>query len=388
MTPTPHHFTRADGSVAWRVRFRIGGQQASETFESAREAAEFADLVARMGGGLARQARDAQSSVQHALTVHEALEHYLTAVSAHATPGTVAEYRRMAARTWLPMLGGLPVSAVSREMVAVWVTAARTTETASSRRAGGTPVFLSPKSIRNAHALLSSVLQLQVEDGNLPTNPARGVKMPSDQQRTREPVFLTRSEVARLVAAVRVEQQAFVSFLFGTGLRWGEATALTVGDVDLDAPIPSVRVTKAWKRGERGYYLGSPKSRAGRRTVSLPPSLVAELRPLVDRPRDALLFPGRGGAPMSSRWFHVSVWQPAIREAGLGSRPRVHDARHTHASMLMSEGVPPIMVQRRLGHESITTTVGTYGHVAPDAAAVVADAIERAMVQALPQIES
>ena len=386
MTPIPHHFTRADGSVAWRVRFRIGGQQASETFESAREAAEFADLVGQVGGGLARDARDAQSLGHHAITVREALDAYLSRVSSHATPGTVAEYRRMAARTWLPRLGPLPVVAITRDAVVDTVAALRTTETAASRRSGE-PAHLSPKSIRNAHALLSSVLQLQVQEGVIPWNPAKGVRMPSDQQRTREPVFLTRSEVARLIAAVRPEQQTFVSFLVGTGLRWGEATALTVGDVDLDAPIPAVRVTKAWKRGERGFYLGSPKSKAGRRTVSLGRSLVEELRPLLDRPRDALLFPGRGGAPMSSRWFHVSVWRPAIEVAGLGSRPRIHDLRHTHASMLMSEGVPPIMVQRRMGHESITTTVNTYGHVAPDAAMVVADAIERAMAQAIPQIE-
>lgn len=388
MPPAPHPYTRTDGSVVWRVRFRDGGHSTSETFDTPEAAADFARLVERVGGTMARRARDAATASPTTVTVAEALESYLTRVSAHTTPGTVAEYRRMAARTWLPRLGMLPVAAVNRDAVADTVAALRTTETRASRRAGGDPVYLSPKTIRNAHALLSSVLQQQVEGGAILSNPAKGVRMPSDQQRTREPVFLTRSQVAELIAATKPEQQTFVSFLFGTGLRWGEATALIVGDVDLDAPVPSVRVTKAWKRGGSGYYLGSPKSKAGRRSVSLPPSLVEELRPLLSRPRDALLFPGRGGKPMSSRWFHVAVWRPAIEAAGLGMRPRVHDARHTHASMLMSEGVPPIMVQRRMGHESINTTVGTYGHLAPDAAAIVADAIERALTQALPQIES
>lgn len=391
MTPVPHPHTRADGSVVWRVRFRTGTGQAVESFEDVRAAQDFARLVEQVGGTVARQARDAQvAGGGHIPTVRQALESYLVHAGAHTTPGTVADYRRMAERTWLPRFGVLPVTAMTRDAVSAWLADMRTTETLASRRDPTTPPeFVSAKSIKNAHSLLSSVLQHQVEDGTLPGNPARGIRLPTDRQQTREPVFLTRGQVAALVAACPPAQQPFVAFLAGTGLRWGEATALTVGDVDLDGPIPLVRVTKAWKKGARGFYLGSPKSRAGRRSVSLPASLVAELRPLVERrPRETLLFPGRGGAPMSSRWFHVRVWAPAIAAAGLGVRPRVHDLRHTHASMLIAEGVPVPMIQRRLGHENITTTVGTYGHLAPDAAALMADAIDRALATSLPQIEA
>ena len=75
-----------------------------------------------------------------------------------------------------------------------------------------------------------------------------------------------------------------------------------------------------------------------------------------------------------------------MKAAGLDPRPRVHDLRHSHASALIAAGIPLPVIQRRLGHESIQTTVDTYGHLAPDAAVAAAAAIAATMGQAA-QIE-
>jgi len=75
-----------------------------------------------------------------------------------------------------------------------------------------------------------------------------------------------------------------------------------------------------------------------------------------------------------------------VAASGILKRPRVHDLRHTHASWLIHEGVPLPIIQRRLGHESIQTTVDTYGHIMPDAAAAAAGAVERAMGEFDPSL--
>ena len=95
----------------------------------------------------------------------------------------------------------------------------------------------------------------------------------------REMRFLTPDEYARLHAHIPTDYQPFVAAMYGLGLRFGEATALTVADLDLDVAQPVVRVNKAWKMGENGApYLGAPKTKRARRTVTIPAPLVPVLR--------------------------------------------------------------------------------------------------------------
>ncbi len=118
-------------------------------------------------------------------------------------------------------------------------------------------------------------------------------------------------------------------------------------------------------------------------------NLATELRARCEElgaPED-LLFVSSRGLPLRSGPFHTRVWQPAVTAAALGVRPRVHDLRHSHASALIAAGVSLPVVQRRLGHESITTTIDVYGHLAPDAYAGATEAAEAMLSQALPQIE-
>lgn len=98
------------------------------------------------------------------------------------------------------------------------------------------------------------------------------------------------------------------------------------------------------------------------------------------------MFTARRGGPITSGPFHHHIWQPACDAAGLSPRPRVHDLRHSHASALIAAGVPLPVVQRRMGHESIQTTVDVYGHLAPDAYAGAAEAMSVAMGGVSPQI--
>ncbi|WP_162250318.1 site-specific integrase [Cellulomonas sp. Root485] len=155
-------------------------------------------------------------------------------------------------------------------------------------------------------------------------------------------------------------------------------------------------MTKAWKRDAQGrWYVGPPKTRRTRRTVALPDDLVEVLGPLVasKAPGD-LVFTNTVGSQLSSSRFWTQTWTPALDAATapvladgapdliaarLTKRPRVHDLRHTHASWMIAAGVDLFVLQRRLGHESITTTTETYSHLLPDQQAAAAAAARRTL---------
>jgi len=166
------------------------------------------------------------------------------------------------------------------------------------------------------------------------------------------------------------------------------ATALTPGDLDLDGVTPVVRVTRAWKKGKTGVYLGSPKTRRSRRTVALPPQIVPDLRALAaGKAASDRLFTSVEGKRVSGQHFNARVWHPALAKSGLTKRPRVHDLRHSHASLMIAAGMDLLQLQHRLGHESLKTTGDTYGHLMPDAHARGSAFAASTLAGAFPQIE-
>ncbi|MDX2645096.1 site-specific integrase [Streptomyces sp. PA03-1a] len=189
--------------------------------------------------------------------------------------------------------------------------------------------------------------------------------------------FLTPTEVEGLISCMeRRSDQLLVLVKYGTGLRWSEITALApmcVQDVDTDKP--KIRVRRAWKRdGGTGYFLGPPKTRRSRRTLRVSAGVMEALEELgLNRlQHDALFFTGDSGQRLSYATFS-GRWHRAVRRArhsGLlppEKHPTPHDLRHSHAAALISASHPLTYVQRRLGHESFTTTSDTYGHLLPEA---------------------
>lgn len=369
----PRPRRRSDGSTYWQVPFRLAGKQTSESFDDRKVALRFARLLDSVGPEQARKViRESRGRRGASVpTLAEWVEHYLDHASGVAV-GTRWEYRKLAARSWVPDLGSWPVDVISRDQVRRWVQ-----DYAASGR--------SAKTVENAHGLLSTVLASAVEAGHRPDNPAKGVKIPKGLRD--EMVFLTPGEFARLLHEIPEQWHPLVLTFAGTGARWSEVTALTWGSVDLDSPVPSIRITQAWKKGERGQrHLGTPKTERSRRTVSLPPEVVAALVPRQGKP-DELVFRAQRGGRIHPQWWRPNVWVPAVERADLGKRPRIHDLRHSHASWLIAQGVPLPEIQNRLGHEDISTTVGTYGHLLPDSHRRTALAASLALTNAMPELE-
>lgn len=353
--------TRKDGTRTFRVGWRQDGRlKWSPTIVEAEGATEFAALVERLGPSAAlailkqRTGRD----TRHAPLLRDVLERHLAAKAAHVTSGTVAEYRRMATRTWLPRLGDYPVTAITADVVNEWITWQR-----GQLARGGMPY--EPKSIKNAHGLLSATLTTAVNAGLIPKNEAHGLKLPDDAAEG-EMEILTREEWERFIAAMDEHYRPLTWFLLATGCRIGEALAVQVRD--LDGARSTIRIRRAWKKAEHGVYLGAPKSKRSKRTVLLPRDLTTELGDLTaGRPADALIFTTRTGRRIDPGHFRARQWDRSITAAGITKRITPHSLRHTSASWLLADGVSPITVQHRLGHESLATTSKVYAHLLTDA---------------------
>lgn len=348
--------TRSDGSTAWRVNFRLipGGAPTSDTFETAQQAEYFAALVDRIGGKAAREKRVAADAPQ-APTLSQTLEAYI-AQAPDLTAGTAAEYRRVMKRSGLTArLGDLPVNLIDQEDVRAWLAHRSTTIGEVTKQPP------SPKTLRNEHGLLSTVLGYALEQGQVPVNAAKGVRLPRVTPAPKR--VLTDEEFLAIHSHTRPRYQPLVRWLALTGMRWGEATALQWGAIRAGA-MPQVTVSQAWKHGDGTRVLGAPKTSRGARTITIPGELLAELGTR-GQPGDYVFTTERGG-PVWHSWFHAKVWRPAITDAKVTPPPKIHDLRRYCASTLLAAGVPIHVVQARLGHEDIGTTIGSYGFLTPD----------------------
>lgn len=221
-----------------------------------------------------------------------------------------------------------------------------------------------PKTVRNVHAVLYNVMALAVEERLIETNPCTGTRLPKNQRR-KPRAFLTEQQVEQIIAEIPERWQPLVVTLATTGLRWGEAAGLRVGDVNLLAR--ELRVEQTLNEAGGVFSFGTPKSSASVRTVSLPARAVDVLVPLVSgRSAGELVFTTHRGEPVRHRNFSYRVWNKAMVRLELADpRPSMHDLRHSHAAILIARGVPLSAIKERLGHESITTTDGLYGFLLP-----------------------
>jgi integrase len=263
-----------------------------------------------------------------------------------------------------PVFGSRPISQVSHSEVQVWVS----NLTAS----------MSATSVLRAYGILAGIFDVAVKDRRIPSNPARGVNLPRKVGKKR--AYLTHSQV-RLLAEEARAQSTLVYFLAYTGLRWGEAVGLKVGQVDF--PRRRVNVTENAVRVDGVFHVGTPKTHSAR-SVPFPEFLDDGLRALSEgKTRDQIVF-GNGVSyiirpDQRKGWFVGALKRSRARDHDM-PLITIHDLRHTAASLAISAGANVKAVQRMLGHASAAMTLDTYADLFDDDLDAVGAALNQAKI--------
>lgn len=298
------------------------------------------------------------------LTLEDIHASYLEHAQSYVTPGTIARYRDMARNYIYPKIPPqTPIRSITRETVENYVSWLR-----SKPSRYGTP--LKTRTIKRTVSFLSTLFNYQIKIGNHESNPARGIRIPTDAIPT-PPVFLTPVQV-KTIAKSCGYYGTLVQFLYATGLRFGEATALTPADINIENR--SVTVSKSWKQGEKSndFYLGSPKTLTSSRTVLVSKTVIELLQPLLKENTPFLFHPKtKPNSPLRNKTFRNCAWKRAVEN--MDPRPRIHDLRHSHVSRLIQAGIPLPVIQKRVGHKDIQTTINVYGHITTKDARAAAD---------------
>ncbi len=303
-------------------------------------------------------------------TVAQWLDHWLNNIAARTLrPRTVEGYRSKIDKHVVPALGALKLEALQPEHLE------------SLYRELADTKGLAPNSILQVHRIVSRALKVAVQRGRATRNVATLVDAPRAERTEIQPLLPEQAQ-ALITSAADHRNGARWSVALALGLRQGEALGLAWQDIDFDNATLTVRQALQRVKG-RGLVLVPPKSTAGRRVVALPGPLLAALRAhrtaqskerLLAGPlwEDSdLVFCQPNGKPIDPRrdW---QDWKTLISAVGIQSA-RLHDARHTAATLLIAQGVPERVVMQIMGHSQISLT-HIYTHVLPTMAR---DAAER-----------
>jgi integrase len=252
---------------------------------------------------------------------------------------------------------------------------------------------LAPRTVGHVHRLLHRVFGHAVKWGIVASNPVSAAEPPRVQRAEIE--ILSPDQIKAVLHALRGRPLYLVAVIgLGTGMRRGEIAALRWGDVDLE--IGKIRVERSLEQTNAGLAFKAPKTKAGRRAVSIPPSIVAELRSHWHQQQEQRLALGVGKAgaedlvftrPDAAPWPPDSLTTAWAKTIAALKLPKVtlHALRHTHVSQLIAAGLDVVTVSRRIGHSNPTVTLAVYAHLFGDTGERAAAAVETALAGALSE---
>jgi len=246
---------------------------------------------------------------------------------------------------------------------------------------------LSPRTVQYIHVTLHKALKQAVRDELIPRNASDSIKAPRPTKKEIRP--LSPDQARAFLDAARGDRfETLYVLAVHCGLREGELLGLKWEDVDLDAGTLAVRRTLSETR--TGHRFEAPKNGKGRR-IKLTTGAMKALRrhrkaQLEERLRAAglwedhgLVFPNQVGKTMNAKNLTARSFKQILERAGLPRTVRVHDLRHTCATILLKVGQHPKYVQELLGHANIGITLDTYSHVLPGMGDGLADAMDDAL---------
>lgn len=353
------------------------GKKRSKTWPDETRAQIWKNLIEAVKGDTEAAAQALARQASTARTVEQVAKHRLSLI--RATEFTKQTYESYMRNHIGPAFGNWPIDTVTEDDCRRFIIGLENKN-------------LSAKYISNIGGWVTSIMLHAVERKWRTGNPMLPEMLPeivlTDAQE--EDKFLTRAEAYAIIERMPAKHQLAALLMLGTGLRPSEMRALKISDVHLDARQPVVRVTKAIKQNrESGAYVGPPKSKKAVRSLGLPHSIVPLLRAHVDgRSQGEYLFPGQSGKWIGEETFYqafIKGVKKAQEDKMLTKNPVPYSLRHTHASMMIDNGMDIYKLSRHMGHESVKTTEGVYLHLYPDAVYQAAE-IASAALGELPQL--
>lgn len=358
-----------DGVVRYQARWRDGRSWRSKTFDAQHDAE---DHLRQIG----RSKRAGVYTPESRLTVADALQAYMDRGKHRWKANTWSTYGGVIRFHIEPYIGSIRIVELTPWKVQQWVD--------DLVRKG-----LSPSVIENARVIMNGACKDAMRLGVLTSNPVTGASLPARQKRKYAVWSAVQARDVFAACADDIRMKTYYTVALTTAMRPGEIRALKWGDVDLDKA--RLRVERTITRNERGRQIIGTTTKTGQvRTIALPPSTVSVLRAWRAHQSERrlaahnwhvldLVF-DRGDGFILPQNTLARAHQRICGEANVPII-RLHDVRHTAATLLLEAGTHIKVVADLLGHSSVTITLDTYSH--PDesiqrgATQALADAIER-----------
>ena len=292
------------------------------------------------------------------LTMKELFAWYLSQIT--VKPSTRARYTFLIEQHILPLLGTLPVSALT----AKYLTNFLNQKQKSGRLSGGS---LSAKSVRDIGVLIKGALRFAANEFQFYCD-ALNVRLPAAKQPRIEPFSAWElAQIGKALLPSANHKNAGILLSANGGLRLGEVCALRVSDIDFRNG--TVRIERAAQRvheaGKTHLIVQTPKSDSSVRTIPLPDDMMIFLKKAVSGlPENAYLLTGRSDKPMEPRNYQY-YFESVLRRCGLKKRC-YHTLRHSYATRCIESGIDIKSVSEMLGHADITTTLRLYVHPSLD----------------------
>ena len=226
----------------------------------------------------------------------------------------------------------------------------------------------SPTYLKTINNQLSAIFNYAVRYYDLKSNPcAKAGSM--GKSKAEEMDFWTGEEFRKFIDSVMNKRLSYMTF-YWTGMRMGELLALNSKDIDLEKR--TITITKSYQRLGKKDVIPPPKTPKSKRVITIPEFLAADIKDYIDSSYELQendrLFP-------ITKYYLEHEMQRGIKESGV-KRIRVHDLRHSHASMLIELGFSPLEIANRLGHEKVETTLNTYAHLYPNKQTKLAERLD------------
>ncbi|MET0039932.1 MAG: tyrosine-type recombinase/integrase [Dehalococcoides mccartyi] len=301
------------------------------------------------------------------ITLAVFLDHWLADIKPRLSPTTAEGYQGIITNHLKPSLGYYQLAKLTPILIQKYYT-----DTLKRKRCDGKPGTLSTRTVRSHHMVLHRALKTAVRQRLIAYNPADNVDPPvAISTRCRS---ATAEEIQKILDEVKGTSYYTLFFLlFYTGMRRSEALALKWEDIDL--MLCQASIGRSVHKLHSGEVIFRTPKWGSARNISLTPATAVILREyklarvseakIIGRKfsEDDLVFSTAEGSPLIPNTV-TRKWERLVKRLGLDGI-RLHDTRHTHATLMLKQGTPLKVVQERLGHRSIKTTGDIYAHVLP-----------------------